>query len=283
METRKTSPGRQGVTYEQVAAAANALLSAGERATIRAVRARLGGGSPNTIQRHLERWSQDRAPAVQTTATLPFEIQRLILAEMGRGVAAARAELEQQLADARANNEELARESEEQGKDLESVRAVLADVQSELQKSAGAIEQLNREKAGAHKAADDARQALAKAELKLEALPRIEADLESVREAYMARTKELEGCSVERAGFKAKAVAQEQQIADLKTRLAATEDALVTERNVGDKARADAARLDAEIAGARAALAAAAAAATQARQDRTQLLELLKGEKPSHR
>ena len=108
--------------------------------------------------------------------------------------------------------------------------------------------------------------------------------------ASLPSAAHAQDCGNNGAGFdtwlgrlKAKAVAQEQQIADLKTRLAASEDALVTERNVGDNARADAARLDAEIAGARAALAAAAAAATQARQDRTQLLELLKGEKPSHK
>ena len=42
---------RQGITFEQVAAVADALAGEGQQPTIRAVRERLGEtGSPNTIQ-----------------------------------------------------------------------------------------------------------------------------------------------------------------------------------------------------------------------------------------
>ena len=47
---------RTGVTEEQVAAAADALLKASERPTIERVRALLGTGSPNTLIRHLDAW-----------------------------------------------------------------------------------------------------------------------------------------------------------------------------------------------------------------------------------
>jgi len=40
---------RAGVTFEQVAAAADALVGDGQQPTIRAIRERLGTGSPNTI------------------------------------------------------------------------------------------------------------------------------------------------------------------------------------------------------------------------------------------
>lgn len=47
---------RTGVTEEQVAAAADKLLQAGERPTIERVRVVLGTGSPNTLIRHLDAW-----------------------------------------------------------------------------------------------------------------------------------------------------------------------------------------------------------------------------------
>ena len=43
---------RQGITFEQVAAAADALAGEGQQPTIRAVREKLGDtGSPNTIHK----------------------------------------------------------------------------------------------------------------------------------------------------------------------------------------------------------------------------------------
>lgn len=274
MEPKKTASGRQGVTYEQAAAAADALVAAGERPTIRAVRARLGGGSPNTIQRHLEEWNQGRTLAVQSATTLPAEIQRLILAEMGREAAAVRAELQQELADARTNNEELARENDEQAQQIESLAAAFAQAQADLERRNGAIEQFEQSLAAARETAERerqgaeaARQALAKAELKLDALPRLERELEAVRGAYVERTRELDDCTTRRAACEAKLAAHLEAITDLKTRLAAAEKALADERELANQARSDAARLDSELASARSALAAANAATAQARQD----------------
>lgn len=46
----------KGITQEQVDAAIDALVAAGERPTIERVRAALGTGSPNTLIRMLEIW-----------------------------------------------------------------------------------------------------------------------------------------------------------------------------------------------------------------------------------
>ena len=51
---------RVGITFEQVAAAADALVGEGQSPTIKAVRERLGTGSPNTIHAHLVQWRQAR-------------------------------------------------------------------------------------------------------------------------------------------------------------------------------------------------------------------------------
>ncbi|WP_343878783.1 DNA-binding protein, partial [Cupriavidus pauculus] len=47
---------REGITFEQVAAAADALVGEGQQPTIRAIRERLGTGSPNTVHKHLTAW-----------------------------------------------------------------------------------------------------------------------------------------------------------------------------------------------------------------------------------
>ncbi|MES2258948.1 MAG: DNA-binding protein [Pseudomonadota bacterium] len=57
------SMGRTGITYEQVADVADALSGEGLVPTIRAVRERIGTGSPNTVQRHLLDWRAARVPA----------------------------------------------------------------------------------------------------------------------------------------------------------------------------------------------------------------------------
>ena len=55
---------RQGITFEQVAAVADALAGEGQQPTIRAVRERLGDtGSPNTIHKHLAAWREARPVA----------------------------------------------------------------------------------------------------------------------------------------------------------------------------------------------------------------------------
>lgn len=54
---------RSGITYDQVAAAAEKLVAEGKSPTIRALRDILGTGSPNTIHRHLSCWKAASAKA----------------------------------------------------------------------------------------------------------------------------------------------------------------------------------------------------------------------------
>ena len=64
----------RGVTQEQVNAAIEQLLKAGERPTIERVRATLGTGSPNTLTRMLDVWWQglhERLTAQRRSAALP--------------------------------------------------------------------------------------------------------------------------------------------------------------------------------------------------------------------
>ena len=61
----------KGITQDQVNAAADALVTAGERPTVEKIRARLGTGSPNTVTRMLEVWRQGLALRLQDALSVP--------------------------------------------------------------------------------------------------------------------------------------------------------------------------------------------------------------------
>lgn len=99
---------REGISYEQVAAAADALLGAGQQPSIRLVREALGTGSPNTVHKHLTAWRQARPVAQGAAYELPAELVNAFGRELARGAAAARAEVEAELVQAQAEAAELA-------------------------------------------------------------------------------------------------------------------------------------------------------------------------------
>jgi len=103
---------RQGVTAEQIKAAADAIAAEGQSPTIRAVRERLGTGSPNTIQRHLSQWRESRPQVTQAAYELPAELANSFGRELRRGAEAATAELRAELAEAHTEAKELAETGE---------------------------------------------------------------------------------------------------------------------------------------------------------------------------
>jgi len=62
---------RTGITQEQVNAAADALVAAGDKPTVEKVRATLGTGSPNTVTRMLDTWRGGLAERLQKVLHLP--------------------------------------------------------------------------------------------------------------------------------------------------------------------------------------------------------------------
>lgn len=61
----------KGITQEQVSAAADALVTAGERPTVEKIRAQLGTGSPNTVTRMLDTWRGALATRLSQVLALP--------------------------------------------------------------------------------------------------------------------------------------------------------------------------------------------------------------------
>lgn len=226
------TPGRVGITYEQVAAAADAISARGERPTLRGVRNEMGTGSLGTIQKHLSAWQGQRRQIVTSAATLPTEIQRVILEEIEREVGAARSELEAELAEVKGDRDTLADDNEAQAEQIEQQTVRLEEAEATIQQQAGRITQLEADIATAWQAterergiSEQARQALAKTELRLEVLPKVEAEAERLRAALEA--------SQERAttAEKLSAVTAEK-LAGIESRLA---DALAREQKTNTK------------------------------------------------
>lgn len=182
--------GREStVTAEQVAAAADALKGEGKKPTSRAVRERIGNtGSMGTITKLLQRWKTSLERDQVTSLSLPPALQRAVLDFMHAELAAARAPLETELADLKESIDEVATENERQEDALVSLREQLDQVAADKASAEGKATQLTadldsaRDEAGRERqAAELARTELAKALLRLEAMPRLEADLEALR------------------------------------------------------------------------------------------------------
>jgi colicin import membrane protein len=100
---------RPGITYDQVAHAADTLLAGGRNPTINGVRDALGDtGSPNTIHKHLTTWRSARPQSQAVARELPSKIIDAINAQIEQATASARAEVEGLLVQAMSEAADLA-------------------------------------------------------------------------------------------------------------------------------------------------------------------------------
>lgn len=104
--------GRSGITYQQVAAAADALVTENTKPTLPTLRERLGTGSMNTIHRHLTAWQANRPKGAAPTIEPPQEVMRGLNAWVTQAATAARAEVEDTLVQAQTAAVELAKAGE---------------------------------------------------------------------------------------------------------------------------------------------------------------------------
>lgn len=210
--------GREStITFEQIAAVADAMKIDGVKPTSRAVRERLGNtGSMGTINKLLGRWKSGQERQISAALVLPPALQRVLLEFMDTELTAARTTLETELADQQQEAADLATENERQvienDAQAESIEQLRSDVAAH-QGRAGQLEAdltASREEAVRERSgAELARTELAKAQLRLEAMPRLEADLVATRGVL----------ETERAAR----VAAEQQAAVLSAKLEAVE------------------------------------------------------------
>lgn len=182
--------GREAtVTFEQIAAVADAMTIEGVKPTSRAVRERLGNtGSMGTINKLLGRWKSGQERQVSAALVLPPALQRVLLEFMDNELTAARTTLETELADQQQEAADLATENERQVIENDAQSELIEQLRSDVAAHQGRAGQLetdltgSREEAARERSgAELARTELAKAQLRLEAMPRLEADLVAVR------------------------------------------------------------------------------------------------------
>lgn len=225
--------GREAkITYEQVAAAADALCAADLRPSSRTVRERLGNtGSMGTINRLLQEWKASQERHIAQPLTLPPALQRAVLDFMAQELAGAKAQLESALAEQRQEMTDLAIENERQVADIEersnaevALRAELATLQGRIAQTEGELAHAREETMREREEAASARIDLAKALLRLEAMPRLEADLKSLRDELKSERQER--------------IAATQQAAVLEAKLEAARERAVQAEAVGADMRA---------------------------------------------
>lgn len=167
---------RPGITFDQVATVADALIGEGKQPSIVAVRERLGTGSSSTIHQFLTTWRAARPQAVIAAPELPASLTTAIASEIERAAANARSEIESKLVQSQAEAVELANASELIEAERDELFEQVAELTTERDTLAGKAEQqaqdikvqserIEREQ----QAAEAARVELAKAQLKIEA------------------------------------------------------------------------------------------------------------------
>jgi len=191
---------RPGVTFEQVAAVADAMIGEDQQPTIIAVRDRIGTGSPNTIHKHLTAWRAARPQATAAAPELPASLTTAIAADIEKAAANARAEVESKLVQAQAEAAELANAGEALETERDELLENVVELTTERDTLAGKAEQQAADiKAQAERiereqqAAEAARVDLAKAQLKIEAsaerLGEQAAEIERLRVALDSESK----------------------------------------------------------------------------------------------
>jgi chromosome segregation ATPase len=189
------------LTYEQVATVADEMVIQGGKPTSRSVREALGAGSLTTILKFLQQWQGSQVRQSQgLDDTIDPAISRAISNQIATRVQTSTADAMSRLADLQAELETLILENERQSAEIEAQAAEMIVIQDQNATLAGRAQQIESDAArniadlvSERQAAEAARVSLAKAELRLEAVPRIEAEIVKVStELLSARTLSAE-------------------------------------------------------------------------------------------
>lgn len=210
-------------TYEQVAAVANAVKLSGSKPTSRGIRERRGNvGSMGTINKMLQRWRASQDIVSAPPLALPLPLQRVLLEFIEHEVASVRSTLEAELVEHQHEMADLASESERQADIIQSCEADLqrlAEVKAAAEGRAGQLgDELNaaRRDAALERSAFEAlRTSLARAELRMERIPEIEAELSEMRIA-LSNERQLRSAAEKAAAVAlAQKIDQDERILDL--------------------------------------------------------------------
>ncbi|MFA6015988.1 MAG: DNA-binding protein [Gallionellaceae bacterium] len=207
------------VTYEAVAAACEAITASGSRPSVRGIIAHLGGGSPNSVLDYQRQWKAGRPVVKASDIQIDPRIGQIIAEQISAAVTASRADIEGQLFVAEQDAEVVSKSCTEAEARVTALESELELAKGQIQSQSGQIDHLKtaaeqvkadaaeqvkiaeaRSTAAVLKAEEETlreraaaevtRMALAKAELRLEAMPRIEAEIVTVRAELLLAQKQ---------------------------------------------------------------------------------------------
>jgi len=214
-------PREASITYEEVAAIAETIKAAGGKPSPRQIRERHGSGSLGTIHRLFQQWEARQGGHAEGSAALPAPLQRAVLEFVAGEVATARADLEAKLADALVAANDLATENERQTRRVdtledtsEALRGDKATLAGKVVQMAADLDAARNEAAQERRAAEFTRTELAKANLRLEAMPALENNIERLRNAIDAERTARTDAERVAATSEAKAAGLADRLAD---------------------------------------------------------------------
>lgn len=216
------------VTFESVATAAQALQAEGQRVSVRNVTGVLGGGSPNTVLKLLNEWKSGRPVVRVADAELDIKITTAIKEQMQRVATAAAVAAEERAAtveddlDAVSQAQTVAeRQIEALSTERDTAQAQAADFVHQFKEAAASAERakgraaielaaLHSDLLAERQRQEAAAGALVRAEVRLEAVPGLQMEVERLRALWQAES--------------AARIAAEQQAAVLGAKLEAMTD-----------------------------------------------------------
>lgn len=224
------------LTYSAVAAAAESLEQQGLEPSVRLVRDKLGGGSNTTVTPLLRKWKEARAARNESSVQVNTAISDLILAQIAETAAEASNKAELRAKEAEDAFDELAEQMAGVEAQLNTSNASLTTTQAQLLQHQGQLQERVREmeelralaaatvaeadqRAERERAqAEAVRQDLARASLRLEQVPDLQAALEEARQLLRASNDSVARAKQSEAVATARAQAQHERARESATR-----------------------------------------------------------------
>lgn len=214
------------VTHETVAQAAEALVAEGKRPSVRAVITALGGGSPNSVLLHLNRWKACLPPAPAQELRLDARVVRILTEQLARETAAACGEMEQKLALSEENTLAVAEAGEKAERALAArveenaaLKTEAAELRGRLAQMSGELEAGRAALEAQREVAEGLRAEVARQQVRLESIPRLEGEVERLRAALDQERAARAAAEQAAAVTGARLEGAEAQAADLKARI----------------------------------------------------------------
>ncbi len=175
------------ITQEQVNAAADAICAEGNKPTVLDVRKRMNSGSISAVWRLFQVWQSAQVMPAEQDVSVPSELLRPLEEFITRQVADVKSQFENEIETLRQINSELMAEIDKQeqqltlqGVELNSARAIKNEVSGRFEQLNSELKRAKEEIELEKESATQSRMELVKSQLKLESVPRLEADLDQL-------------------------------------------------------------------------------------------------------